>query len=408
MTNLLPILNPEDRPRALFHGLSAVARDSAGAPPRFGLRSLPATTPDLTLLQQWFREFVEVRDTQAAERCLVSAIVAGATPTQLAEMLFSAATDHRLLDGGHTLDFTNKAFEALDATNWQDPTAVLSSLVRGYTTAERMEESSAWRYPVDLVAIVEEAFTVLPTVEIAPHPGGWSDHEAIIPVLLGEDPHAIVEALLKALQEGATATELAGRVAYAAALRIAHFHTHNDLGDWDTAHHTFTFANAVDQALRRVPTSEVLRGVFDAAMRVYLDRFLNVPPARLPDPSDKVEDPQILLKQLPDLLDRQQQVNAAASLVGKYLYSGGDPYKLMALLGHLLLREDRDFHSIQNLEAACRQYTLLQSSQEGFHVLIATTRYIGAHAPTLRSQGQTYQMAQRLSRGERVFEESAG
>ena len=46
---------------------------------------------------------------------------------------------------------------------------------------------------------------------------------------------------------------------------------------------TFSFANAVRQGLRRVPSPELVRGIFDAAMSVYLDRFLNVPPAHLPD-----------------------------------------------------------------------------------------------------------------------------
>ena len=34
-------------------------------------------------------------------------------------MLFAAATDHRYLDGGHTLDFVNKALEALDIAGWE-------------------------------------------------------------------------------------------------------------------------------------------------------------------------------------------------------------------------------------------------------------------------------------------------
>ncbi|HEY9709404.1 MAG TPA: hypothetical protein V6D48_14465 [Oculatellaceae cyanobacterium] len=59
------------------------------------------------------------------------------------EMLFAAATDHRLIDVGHVLDFTHKALESLDATSWQDAESVLTSLVRGYASAERMEESSA-------------------------------------------------------------------------------------------------------------------------------------------------------------------------------------------------------------------------------------------------------------------------
>jgi hypothetical protein len=187
-------------------------------------------------------------------------------------------------------------------------------------------------------------------------------------------------------------------------LRIAHFHTNNDFGDWDTAHHTFTFANAVHQGLRRIASPELLRGVFDAAISVYLDRFLNVPPARLPDPSQTVENPQDLLNELPALLDRQQQVNEAGTLVARYLYSGGNPDQLLALLGKLLLREDRDFHTIQEIEAAFRQYALLRETKAGVHVLVAAARYLAAHAPTMRSQGQTYEMAHRLHKGDRVFE----
>ena len=235
--------------------------------------------------------------------------------------------------------------------------------------------------------------------------GSWSGREQLATILLGEDPFAIADSLLEALRQGCTEIELAGTAAYAAALRIAHFHTNNDFRDWDTAHHTFTFANAVYQGLRRVPSPDLLRGVFDAAMNVYLDRFLNVPPARLPDPADRVDHPTQLLTELPDLLDRQQQVNQVGALVGRYLYSGGDPDKLLAVLGKLLLREDRDFHTIQNIEAAFNQYQQLRQTQAGAHLLIATARYLAAHAPTMRSQGQTYQMANRLHRGDRVFEE---
>src|SRR5688572_4305810 len=41
MMNLLPHVQPEDRTRALYHGLSAVALDSADVPPRFGVHPLP-------------------------------------------------------------------------------------------------------------------------------------------------------------------------------------------------------------------------------------------------------------------------------------------------------------------------------------------------------------------------------
>ena len=80
----------------------------------------------------------------------------------MADILFSAATDFRYIDVGHPLDFTNKAFEALDIVGWQQAETVLTSLVPGYAAARRMEESNAWRNPIDLVELLKDAFAQIP------------------------------------------------------------------------------------------------------------------------------------------------------------------------------------------------------------------------------------------------------
>ena len=415
LMNLLPYLDAEDRPRALYHGLSAVALDSDGSPPRFPIRPLPDSTTDIPTLKRWFRQFAEVRDAEGAERCVVSAIRAGADHRQLADMLFTAATDHRYIQIGHVADFTNKALEALDAAGWDRPRAeaTLTSLVSGYAVADRMEESNAWRNPVDLIEILDRAFDELPAALETGHARrstAWTGRNALVPVLLGEDPQAIADALLGALREGFTEEQLGGAVAYAAALRIARYHTSNEFSDWDTALHTFTFANAIQQGMRRAPSVDLLRGVFDAAMSVYLDRFLNVPAAKLPEPENlpkarSVEPSEGLLAELSALLDRQQQVNQAGELVARYLHGDGNPDRLLAMLGKLLLREDRDFHTIQTIDAAFRQYAVLRGTPASVHALVAAARYLAAHAPTVRAQGQTYQIAYRLHRGERLFAE---
>ncbi len=410
LMNLLPHLDPEEHAHALFHGLSAVARDCAGQPARFCIRALPSFDgSDLATLKRWFRRFVGVRDSEGAERCIVSAVRAGADPRQVADMLFAAATDIRYASVGHVVDFTNKALEALDLAGWECAEPVLASLASTYASAGRMEESNAWRNPIDLVAILDAAFEALPAALEAGRGsrGRWTAPETLMPALLGEDPQAIAEALLAALRAGSTEEELAGAVAYAAALRIARFHTSNEFGDWDTALHTFTFANAIHQAVLRAPSPDVLRGVFDAAMSVYLDRFLNIPPARIPEPAGPPSSPQALLDQLLPLLDGQQQVNQAGELVVRYLTAHGDPDRLLAALGKALLREDRDFHTIQTVEAAFSQYQRLRGTPAGAHVLVAAARYLASHTPTRRSQDQTYRIAERLHRGEHLFEESS-
>jgi hypothetical protein len=438
MMNIVPYLDTEDRPYALYHGLSAVAQDCASMPPRFKVSPLPKPWPDLSALKRWFRQFIESRDAQAAERCIVTAVRLGVDNRDIADMLFAAATDHRYLDVGHVLDFTNKALEALDTAGWDNNNnnkelveSVLSSLVSGYANAERMEESNSWRYPIDLVDILEKAFKKLPTVlengrrrrrrREQSEKKKWNQRDQLVTVLLGDDPQLIVNSLLDALSQGASEEELASVVTYAAALRIAQFHTRNEFSDWDTALHTFTYANAVHQGVRRIATQELLRGVFDGAMRVYLNRFLNVPPVPLPKPK-KMEnisnnsifkDPEMLLKELSALLDKQQQVNQVGQLVVDYLYNNGKSDRLLAAIGNALLREDRNFHSIQMIEAVFRQYSLVSTidnedninSTTRVHILVAAARYLAAHSPTMRSQGHTYQIANQLYHGEHLFEE---
>jgi nitrite reductase/ring-hydroxylating ferredoxin subunit len=404
--NLVPALDEADVPVALYHGLADVSSEAASDPPRFPLEPLPARGAGVEQLARWFRRFVDVRDAEGAERALVSAVRAGASAEDLANMLFAAATDHRYLDGGHALDFVNKALEALDAVGWEHAESVLASVPAQIAAAQRMEESNSWRNPVDLVPLLEGAFDRIPgTLEAAaPRRGGWTGRSALVEVVLGDDAGASIEALLEALAEGASEVELASAVSFAAATRIARFPTTNEFGDWDTALHTFTFANAVEQGLRRSPSPELVRGVFDAAASVYLDRFLNVPATRLPEPVPDSE-PEKLLLELPALLDRQQQVDAAGTLVATFLAAGGDARRLVAALGAMLVRENRNFHTIQCVEAAVRQHGLL-ARDEAALPLVAAARYLAAHATTTRSQRQTFDIARRLQRGEKLYEEA--
>src|SRR5918998_1925186 len=199
MMNLTPFSrSSEDRLRALYHGLSAIADECSGQPPRFTVSPLPyvqSNSADVQTLKRWFRHFIEVRDADGAERCLVTAIRAGSDQNNIADILFSAATDHRYLDSGHVLDFTNKAFEALDVAGWSHAETVLSSLAEGYVGARRMEESNSWRNPVDLVEILEDAFERLPNTleETRSGRGRWEGREELAAVLLEEEPKDIAE-----------------------------------------------------------------------------------------------------------------------------------------------------------------------------------------------------------------------
>jgi hypothetical protein len=104
------------------------------------------------------------------------------------------------------------------------------------------------------------------------------------------------------------------------------------------------------------------------------------------------------------LLDRQQQVEEARKLVASFLDVGGTPRRLIATLGAALLRENRNFHTTQCIEAAVRQHELLAASGDAGLPLLAAAGYLAAHATTTRSQRQTFDIARRLHRGEKIYE----
>jgi nitrite reductase/ring-hydroxylating ferredoxin subunit len=416
MGNVFPALAADEQALALYHGLVHVASDNAGQAPRFNLDPLP--TPDVSLerLKTWFRQFAEVRDAEGAERVILTAIQNGHTSAEVADLMLAAATDHYFLNGGHTIDFINKGFELLDRVGWDQAANVLPSLVGTITRAQRSEENNAWRHPIDLIALVEPALARLPDLvgsspqhsalspQYSSNGHAWTGFAGLVETLLGDDPAAIVSAMVGALEAGCGPVALAGTVAYAAAVRAARFHTSNEFGDWITVLHTFSYANALHQSLKRAPSVEALRGVFHGAMRLYLDRFLNMPAARLPDDRDvgAPASADALLGDLVALLDRQQEVNPAGALVYRYLAQGHPADRLIQTLGKTLLREDAEFHSYQMFEAGVRQYDELKAARprEAGYVLVGVARYLAAHAPTARAMLQTARIAQRLHRGE--------
>src|SRR5438270_4687493 len=308
MANVCAHLPAEEQFLALYQGLLHVARDCAGQPPRRDLQPLGSADLDATTLSRWFRRSVEVRDSEGAERCLLTALAMKLPAATVEDMLLTAATDHFYLDGGHTIDFINKSFEALDLVGWEKATEVLPTVVGQLCRARRSEESQAWRQPIDLVPVLKDAFEKLPSLLEQGRGQSWQPASNFTETLLGESPLEIVAALNHALSAGATPARLAQEVAYAAAMRICRFGTQNEFGDWIAVLHTFTAANALHQALQRGSSPEAVRGVYHGAISVYLDRFLNIPPARLPALGRNGAGAPELLEELLSQMDTRQQV----------------------------------------------------------------------------------------------------
>ena len=163
-----------------------------------------------------------MRHADAAERTLLTAVHAGSAPAELAEIMLLAATDRIYADGGHCLDFINKAFELLEHVGWQHASAILATTTGLLTSARGAEERNAWRHPVDLIALCADAAKEAPAAIAAglDRRQPWKGAPALVDTLLGDNADDAMRALLAAVREGAALSELGAALAYAAALRI--------------------------------------------------------------------------------------------------------------------------------------------------------------------------------------------
>jgi nitrite reductase/ring-hydroxylating ferredoxin subunit len=404
MANVLPHLEPQARALALVHGLASVSEDTRGRAPWFALSPLAAEI-EPKRLEDWYRRFVDTRNGDACERVLATAIAGKCDPEMVSALMGVAITDHLFVDGGHTIDFTNKAFELLDHLAWEDAIAILPALAHGTATSSRSEESGQWRHPFDLVSLLaptQSLTSLAKNARVGP-PFGDQQVDALAWSVLADDPAAVAAALDAARAAGANYEQLARAVAYAAALRLVRFHTQNDHGDWDVVHHGFTAANATHQMVRRSPTPAVARGIYQVAMKVFLDRFLNVPAARPPSSHALAKAD---LADLQQCWDREGMVEEAGAIVYGFLTDGGDQQSVVAALGTALLAEDAEFHWYQVYEAAVRQSGAWpEHSEQAAMILTGAARFLAAHTPTRRELAQVVRIATRLRRGEALYEE---
>jgi nitrite reductase/ring-hydroxylating ferredoxin subunit len=398
---------------ALAQGVVRAARDTQGQPPHRPRRPLGAEGHDRETLARWVRRWAAGRHRDGLERTVATLLAAGAGPREAGAAVFAAATDRVYADAGHTLDFANKAFELAEYVGWGEAPRLLAGLAPLLAEARGAEESAAWRSPVDLIARAEGAERQLPAALAEGRSARWpgpAATQALADRLLADDADRVVGSLLDAARAGAAPAELALAVAHAAARRVVRFGPSNDFGDWDTALHTFTYAQAALQAVRRAgdreAPPEVVRAVVHGALSVYQDRFLNVPPARPPAP-DVVrhlpDDEDGLAHALLAACDAQGQLDRAAGVVLRYAELGRDPGRLLAALTEAVVREDAAFHTLQCLEAGLRLWQAWDGHPAGAEALMAVARYAAAHAPTPRAFLRTWRTAERLARGEALY-----
>ena len=360
-------------------------------------------------LKRWFYQWVQGRDRDGAERVLLTAVEQNMPREQLAELVFGAISERIYCDTGHIFDFANKCFELLDQIGWNLAGDLLPLAVNGIVSARGTEENSNWHYPLEIVAPLRAIERDLPRILSEGKGKTWKAGTTLNTVLLGEDPLAILEALKTALAAGAPPAELSKRVCYTAALRLARFAKANEVGDWFNPQHTFIYANAVHQALKRSTAPDVVRAIFHAALSVYMDRFLNVPPAKLPSEGGSLEhlptDAKALRDLLTEQLNEQSRIDDTARTISRYVTLKHPIAPLFDTLAYVTVREDLDFHTLQVLEAGYQHYHEWEGQPEAEHILVGVIRDLAAFCPTPRARLRTAVTALRLHHGDHIFEE---
>lgn len=407
--NLRPMLSRETAYFALATAVDELAGECSTAPVRREREPLGGMHHDPTRLKRWLRQWTRGRHRDGAERTFLAAVDQGTLPEELADMLFAAASDRPYADTGHVLDFGNKMLELCGHLGPEYLPRFAPLLMNGLVRARGGEESAHWHHPSDLIGPLRAAEAALPALLEARRDKEWAAPVEFGETLLGDDPAAILDALRDALAAAAEPAEIAKWVAWAAAMRLARFATTNDVRDWFAPQHTFTHANAVHQAVLRSPTPDTVRGILHAAIAVYHDRFLNVPPAPLPGErkplDDLPEDAGTLRHALLETLDRRAGMDEAARIAVRYMRLGHPWNGLIDTLTFATVREDIDFHPFQVLEAGVRQCAHWEGHPQAEHIITGVVRNLAAVCPTPRGALQTASIALRLHRNEKVYEE---
>jgi hypothetical protein len=242
--------------------------------------------------------------------------------------------------------------------------------------------------------------------------------DALVAQILGADPLDVIAAVEGALAGGAAPAAVGAAITRAAGLRLARFATSNEVSDWFNPQHTLIFCNAVQRALLRTTGADVVRALYQAAIAVYMDRYLNVPAAKLPGergtthPAANAEAAGGLLDELLGALDNRAEVERAAELTSSYLRTPAADWpahlrRLVDRLAFATLREDLDFHTLQVLEAATTQLAARGNDRGAEQIMVGVVRNLAAHCPTQRAGYQTAVIARRLQHGEELFADDA-
>src|SRR5258708_6362252 len=247
-------LRPHLSETALVYAFAAAARsvaeNCAGEPTRHDPGSLDGEGFEEQQLTRWMFHWTNVRHSQGAERTLLTAARSGLGKEGLNRLMFGPLQVRIYADGGHALDLSNKAFELLDIIGWENAEEILPLVVEHLTDSRSEEEGGAWRSPIDLIDLIEEAEAKLAHYSFK--------SASAIPMspkfyhqFLQEYPRLLLNLTVDVLVRGAAPLEIARHLTLSAAWRFGSFPESNYIDELFAPLHTLFFFNPFTQLLGR-------------------------------------------------------------------------------------------------------------------------------------------------------------
>ncbi|MFT5680689.1 MAG: nitrite reductase/ring-hydroxylating ferredoxin subunit [Myxococcota bacterium] len=232
-----------------------------------------------------FQAAVESEDGLLAEGILLGALARGWRRAELEHWFFALCADH-FLSFGHRLIYQTKAFDLLDAADWQHASPILRGHLAGIVNGTREDVLPAWAGFRKRLADLD-----LPALYATPTDENWHGEAAVTEALLTGTVAESFTEVVDALSAGAPLPRLVDAISLAAAERMLRFDVTIDADpgnqdNWLSVTHIQTFASALRHTLSRFERPEVLRLVLFAARFVHHHRVLDgTPEVYVPAPT---------------------------------------------------------------------------------------------------------------------------
>jgi nitrite reductase/ring-hydroxylating ferredoxin subunit len=251
-------------------------------------------------VEHTLRQRIEDEDVAGAEGLLRGALAAGAGPAEVFRWLTHAATDH-FWDYGHAHIYTVKAEELLSRIGWEHAHPVLTSLVTSLAYGTREDRLPYMRSYVDKMAkhlpeLPRWLGHAVPGDGPEPGPRARPDADRMLAAVLDGNLPAALDTVASELDRGVAPDRIALVLGLCAAERLLRFdhrleHRDDVTDGWLSITHALTHADAVRESLRRRPSAEALRGLFQSARFVQHLGACDLPAAERQGPASTAPDP---------------------------------------------------------------------------------------------------------------------